>query len=184
LVERTILEEHAVAERHGLLGGKEIASSAEGQIERLTYVPACDFCGRHPLTEYSICRSCGGKLCSRCGIEFCGRHYCRGCLIELLPISRNTFKVMLCIMHEKASASKISSLTRIPKQDIRLCLALLSEMKLVETKGLSVFSRQELTAEGVEAVAVFRRVYGADEDMQELETSLNEGNVEELAVGI
>jgi hypothetical protein len=43
-----VLDEHAVAERHGLLGGKSLINS-NGKLEKLKYLLTCDFSGSYPL---------------------------------------------------------------------------------------------------------------------------------------
>jgi len=91
---------------------------------------------------------------------------------------------MLCVAYGIESVSKISKLTRVRRQDVKVCMALLSEMKLIQTNGLSVFSRQELTANGAEAITVFSRVYGTDGDVTELEAVLSEEREEEQEVGV
>jgi hypothetical protein len=51
---------------------------------------------------------------------------------------------------------------------------LLSELKLIESKSMAVFSTREVTAEGSQAVSVFTKVYGSDGDVLEVEVSLAE----------
>lgn len=92
--------------------------------------------------------------------------------MEMLPLSRNSFKVLLCVKRGIESAGKISDVTRIRKDEVKASLALLAELKLIETKGLLVFLERKLTAEGVHALSAYRRVYGDDEDVLEVKEKL------------
>ena len=171
---RSVLEEHAIPERHGMLGGRSLEATPEGKIHRTSFLLACDYCGRFPLNEFVICRSCRGKLCDDCSINLDGRSYCRGCLLELLPLSRNSYKVLMCLESGIESPSKISDLTRLEKDEVKSALALLTELKLLETKGLLVFLERKVTPGGVRALSLFRKVYGEDEDALEVRRKLTE----------
>ena len=94
--------------------------------------------------------------------------------MEILPISRNSFKILTCIDFGIYSIAKIAEVTRIPKPDIKASLAVLAEMKLIENKGITLFSTRVLTAEGIEALAVYSKVYGEDGDVIEVERELKE----------
>lgn len=169
---KPVLEEHAIPEGRSRLGGKSLQSTPDGKLERTTFLVTCDYCGRYPLKEFVICKSCRGKLCDSCLVRFDGRSYCRACLMEMLPLSRNSFKVLLCVKRGIESAGKISDVTRIRKDEVKASLALLAELKLIETKGLLVFLERKLTAEGVHALSAYRRVYGDDEDVLEVKEKL------------
>lgn len=94
--------------------------------------------------------------------------------MEILPVSRNSYKVLLCIEAGIASVSEISDLTRIPKDDVKAAIALLNSLKLVETKGMLAFLQRKASADGVRALSVYRKVYGSDEDVLEVEEKLVE----------
>lgn len=172
--DRPVLEEHAVPERRNMFGGRSIYATREGKLEKTQYVLACDCCGHYPLDEFVVCRKCKGRLCDDCSNWLDGRPYDRACLMEILPVSRNSYKVLLCIEAGIASVSEISDLTRIPKDDVKAAIALLNSLKLVETKGMLAFLQRKASADGVRALSVYRKVYGSDEDVLEVEEKLVE----------
>jgi len=94
--------------------------------------------------------------------------------MEILPVSRNSYKALLCIEAGIASVSEISDLTRIPKDDVKSAIALLNSLKLVETKGMLAFLQRKVSADGVRALSVYRKVYGSDEDVLTVEEKLAE----------
>jgi len=172
--DRPLIEEHAVSERRGFLGGKRLGTNTEGKFEKTTFLVTCDYCGSYPLDEFVMCKSCRAKLCDECAAKLDGRPYCRACLMEILPLSANTFKVLLCIESGIRSRSRISEVTRIPKDVVRRSLALLLELKLVESKGMLAFLERKVTADGLRALFAYRKVYGSDEDVLEVESNLTE----------
>jgi predicted transcriptional regulator len=93
--------------------------------------------------------------------------------MEILPVSVNSYKILVCLEAGIESPSKIFELTRISKDDVKASLAHLNELRLVETKGMLVFLERKLTADGVRALAVYRKVYGNDEDVVEVERKLS-----------
>jgi hypothetical protein len=173
--EKPVLEEHAVAERRGMFGGRSLHTTQEGKFERTSFVLTCDICGHYPLNEFVVCRKCKGRLCKVCANWLDGRPYDRACLMEILPVSINAYKVMLCVESGVESPGKISDLTRISKDDIKASLAHLTELKLVETKGMLVFLERKVTAEGIRALSVYKKVYGSEDDVREVQEQLAEG---------
>lgn len=171
---KPILEEHTVPERRGLLGGRSIETTTEGKLNRTMYAAVCDFCGHYPLDQFVVCRKCKGRLCDECSNWLDGRPYDRACLMEILPVSSGSYKVLMCLEAGIRSTSKISDLTRISKDDIKASLAHLNEMKLVETKGILAFLERKVTAEGVRALSAYKKVYRNDEDIRQLEQQLVE----------
>jgi hypothetical protein len=172
--DRALIEEHAIAERRGMLGGRSIRLNRNGELERTSWVLACDFCGLFPLRELVVCRKCKARLCEDCTNWLDGRPYDRACLMEILPVSVNSYKTLICLEAGIESPSKISELTRISKEDVKASLAHLKELKLVEAKGMLAFLERKLTADGVRALAVYRKVYGNDDDVLEVERKLPE----------
>jgi hypothetical protein len=171
---RGILEEHAVPERHGLLGGRSLTTLPDGKLEKLNFVQTCDFCGSYPLEEYVICRACRGKLCDDCAVKLDGIPYCRTDLIRLIPVTHSTFKTLLCLESGIQTVHEISDITRIPKGEIKASIALLLELKLIESKGLLAFMERKVTADGLRAISVYSKVYGSDEDVQDVRQKIEE----------
>jgi len=170
--DRPLIEEHAISERRGFLGGKKLGSNSEGKFEKTTFLVTCDYCGRYPLDVFVMCKSCRAKLCDECAAKLEGRPYCRACLMEILPVSANTFKVLLCIDSSIRSSGKISDITRIPKDEVKASLALLRELKLIESKGMLAFLERKVTADGLRTLFAYRKVYGNDEDVRQVEEEL------------
>lgn len=171
---KPLIEEHAVSERRGYLGGKKLGTSSEVKFEKTTFLVTCDYCGNYPLKEFVMCKSCRAKLCDDCAAKLDGRPYCRACLMEILPLSANTFKVLLCINSGIRSTGTISDVTRIPKAEVKTSLALLRELKLIESKGMLAFLERKVTADGMRALFAYENVYGKDEDVRQVEQELVE----------
>ncbi len=169
-----MIEEHSLAEPKGMMGGKRIESASDGKLRKTTFVVACDSCGHHPLNEFVICKSCRGKLCDDCFTKLDGRPYCRSCLMELLPVTSNSYKILVCIEHDASSVNEIADMTRIAKDEIRSSLAHMTAIKLVKTKGILAFTERKVTAEGLRALAAYGKFYDKDDDVKELKQSLEE----------
>jgi hypothetical protein len=165
---RPILEEHSVPEIHGLLGGKNIESTPDGRLQRTSFITTCDYCGNYPLKNFVICRSCRGKLCTNCTVKVDGRPYCRNCLTEVLPLTRNGFKVLSCINARLDDANRISKIVKLDKDSVKLVLTSLNEQKYVTTSGLFAFMERKITAEGTHVLSVYSQVFGRDEDVIEV----------------
>jgi len=171
--ERLTLEEHAVAEKRGMLGGKRIETKA-GNFERTTFLMTCDYCGKYPLETFSLCSVDKSKLCPDCSVKVDGRPYCRAHLSEVLPLSRNGYKILLCINAEIESTSKISEICRLDKDDVKTSLAVLTELKYITTSGLLAFISRKVTAEGIRVLSIYSGIYDVDEDIADVKTRMQE----------
>jgi hypothetical protein len=172
--DRPLIEEHAISERRGFLGGKRLGTDSEGKFQKTTFSVVCCNCGKYPLESFRMCRKCQGALCDECVTQWDGRPYCLSHLLEIIPISAKTFKVMLCIQAGIRSAGRISDVTRIAKDEINASLALLRELKLVKSSGMLAFLERKVTADGMRALSAYRKVYGKDDDVLEVENELAE----------
>lgn len=172
--EEPMIEEHSLAEPKGMMGGKRIESGSEGKLRKTVFVVACDACGHYPLNEFLMCKSCRGKLCNDCFTKLDGRPYCRSCLMELLPITSNAYKILLCIDSDVSSVHGIADVTRIGKDEIRSSLAHLTAIKLVKTKGILAFAERKITADGLRALVAYNKFYDKDDDVNELKQNLEE----------
>jgi hypothetical protein len=176
LEDRPVLEEHAVVEHRGLLGGKKIETNA-GKLERTTYLMACDFCGKYPLENFVLCRTCASKLCSTCAVKVDGRPYCRTHLNDALGgrgLSRPAYLILNCINSQVQSVSKIAEICRLDKDDVKNSLAVLVESKYITVSGVLSFLSRKITAEGVRVLSVYSKVFDADEDVAEVKSRLKE----------
>lgn len=167
---RQFLEEHTVRESRGNLGGRSIETTADGRLKKQVFIPTCVTCGTQ-VEDFVMCVSCLGALCRDCAIKMNGTPYCRQHLMEILPLSRNGYKVLKCIESGIDNATKISDITKIPKDDVKASLAFLKERKLISSSGLFAFLDRKITADGLYAISVFKKVYD-EEDVKEVEQRL------------
>lgn len=176
---RPVLEEHAVIERRGLLGGKKLETNSGKSLDRTIFLMTCDYCGKYPLESFVLCRRDGAKLCSDCSFKVDGVPYCRPHLAEVLPLSRNGYKVLLCIDAEVESVSKIAEICRVDKDEVRSSLAVLAEMKYIATSGVLAFLSRKVSADGIRVLSVYSKVYGKDEDVLDVKCRLDDQQEEE-----
>ncbi len=160
-----ILEEkHVPEQRKGILEGKVISNSQSG-IERVITLPICDVCGSK-LEEFVVCPSCTKKLCDLCSIRFDNRNYCLECLRNRIDLSKRAFLVLYSMASAVTNEKTISQLTRVPKDDVRACLEELLRLKLIEKKGLSIFSDYSVTDDGMSVLSAYKQVYASDDVVQ------------------
>jgi hypothetical protein len=65
--------------------------------------------------------------------------------MEILPLSRNGHKVLMCVEAGVDGISEIHDITRIPKDDVKAAVAFLLERKLISTSGLFTFLERKIT---------------------------------------
>lgn len=171
---RQLLEEHVVPERRGMLGGRSIETSTNGRLQKTTFAATCDVCGHYPLDSFDMCFSCHCRLCADCSVRMNGIPYCRQHLMEILPLSRNSYKVLLCVKSGIDDATKIRDITKMSKDDVKGSVAFLVERKFISSSGLFAFLKREITADGTHALSVYKSVYGREEDVKEVEEQFAE----------
>ena len=172
---RTMFSERKVVEAAGLLGGRELLTSADNSITRVTRQPVCDSCGRVlriDEEEFSVCRSCGKKLCQGCYVRYSNARYCVDCLRRAIPLDKTSYKILVAIANKVTRASTIAELVKLPRKNAEGCLNELINLNLVMKQGLAIFSRISVTAQGLEAIGVFRGAYGLDEDSLQFDSEL------------
>jgi hypothetical protein len=167
---RQFLEEHTVPERRGMLGGRSIGTTADGKLKKQVFVATCLTCGTK-VDDFVTCASCLRTLCRDCATKMNGNTYCRPHLLEILPLSRNGYKVLKCIESGIDDATKINDLTKILKDDVKASLSFLKERKLISSSGLFAFLERKITADGLYAISVFKKVYD-EEDVKDVEEQL------------
>lgn len=167
------LEEHAVPEMRGMLGGKRIETNA-GQIYSTRFLMGCDYCGKYPLEHCVLCSVDKAKLCTDCAVKVDGRPYCRFHLAHVAPLSRNGYKTLLCIEAKIESVSKISEICRLDKDDVKNSLAVLKEVKYIATSGILAFLSRKVTAEGIRVLSIYSRIFDKDEDVVDVKLRLEE----------
>lgn len=170
----SVLAEHAVPEKRGMMGGRKLETSSSKSLERTVFLMTCDYCGKYPLESFVLCRTDGAKLCSDCSYKVDGVPYCRLHLAEVLPLSRNAYKVLACINAEIESVPKIAEICRIDKDAVKASLAVLTESKYIATSGMLSFLSRKITADGIRVLSVYSKVYGKDEDVIDVNNRIDE----------
>jgi hypothetical protein len=115
-----IFEENRVVDGTGLLGGKTFTTLPTGQVLKIVRVPVCDACGVRIGEDFTLCHSCGRKLCGKCCVSINGRNCCSVCLTENLPLDKQQYKILVAIANNITKSKAICSLTNIPKDEIRV----------------------------------------------------------------
>jgi hypothetical protein len=173
---RRILEEHIAPEFRGVFGGKAIEITPDGQLQRTTFVTLCDDCGAYPLNSFTLCRQCRKRLCSECSTKVDGACYCLQHLPEVIPMTRNSFKILCCINSGIDSVQEICKITKLGKDDVKRSIVSLVELKYIATKNLLTFFTRKITADGIRAVGVWSGVFSKDEDVIVVLSDLAEVN--------
>ena len=94
--------------------------------------------------------------------------------MEILPVSRNSYKVLLCVKSGIDDATKIRDTTKMSKDEVKGSLAFLVERKFISSSGLFAFLKREITAEGTHALSVYKNVYSKEEDVSEVQQQIVE----------
>jgi hypothetical protein len=168
---KIVLDEHKVFAKEGELEGKTYASTIDGGLIKQTRIPVCDFCGAKS-EEFNACISCGKKLCNNCKILFEKRIYCVDCLKEILPLTKQEYKVLVAIANKLRSLDEITMVTKIKKDWIREYKKNLEKNELIGSKGFLFFKETDVLDKGLEAIAAYRQVYGDEEDVALFEEEL------------
>jgi hypothetical protein len=92
--------------------------------------------------------------------------------MEFFPMPRNAYKILRCVQAGIDDVAEIKEITKIPKDDVKGSLAFLIERKLISSSGLFAFLERKITADGLHALSVFKKVYD-EEDVREVEQQLN-----------
>jgi len=165
-----IMEERTEVEKEGSLGSNETAQESE-TIVRTNRVPVCDHCGRKLEQQFSVCQKDRKKLCKKCSIAFRGKIICPTDLQSVLPLSRESFKVLVVLANNIDNIGYIEALTHVQKNTIRETMRYLNEAGYIEKSGLFRVRVSEL---GFEAISAFGQLYSEDADMKELDRGVME----------
>jgi len=177
--EKVILDEKKVISEPKEIGGKVCFSLSNGGVKKRLYIPVCDLCGAKLDEEnFFICRGCGKKLCQNCAFNYNNAYFCSNCLQNVLPLTKQDYKVLVSIANGIDNFRKISEITKLRKEDVRNSIKTLIDSGMVEKEGISIFSKLCITDKGFEAIGIYRKVYGKDDDIiqfgNELRRFLNE----------
>ena len=160
-----LLNEVNVPEKVGLLGGKELLDSNNGLL-RIIRVPCCDTCGKRLGEEFILCCNCRKKLCKECSISHENKTYCADCLRKILPISKKSYKVLVCVANDVWMIRKILKISKIKKKEIKVSLEELKNLNLIEKRRMVIFSIHRITHDGLVALYALKQIYGKDEDVK------------------
>jgi len=168
---KVILEERKIPADVGELEGKTYYQTANGGIQKEIRVGVCDICGRS-ADSFNICVLCGRKLCENCSIVYRNQIYCRDCLHELLPLSKEEYKVLLAISKGIRALDELAEITKTKRAEVKACIKSLTERELIKNSSFLFFSDLKILGKGLEALATYRQVYGRDEDIVQLESEV------------
>jgi hypothetical protein len=170
---RIILEEREIPSAKGEIKGKTYLQTPDGGVIKEVRIGICDACGRRG-EEFNICVSCGHKLCEGCSVSYRRKIYCRDCLSELLPLTKEEYKILLGISKGITTISELNKLTKIRKAEVRAYIESLTEKEFIEKASFLFFSNMKVLEKGLEALTVYRQVYGRDEDVIQFESEVVE----------
>jgi hypothetical protein len=168
---RIILEEREIPSAEGELKGKTYFQTPDGGVIKEVRIGICDECGRRG-EEFNICVSCGHKLCEGCSVSYRRKIYCRNCLSELLPLAKEEYKVLLGIFHGLKTIEELNKVTKIKEAEIRAYIESLARKEFIENSSFLFFLDVKMLEKGLEALTVYRQVYGKDEDVVQLESEV------------
>jgi RecJ-like exonuclease len=164
---KVLIEERYLPERKHLLKSKITSMRPDGSIRKDIKVSFCDFCGQLiGKTEISLCSSCQKKICRTCKIVYETRIYCRDCAKELVQITKEQFLILYGIINE-INASTIKKLSSMSLEGVKYCLDVLFERKLIDVKGMSVFSIYVPTDKGLALLPTCEQIYQPEGDVKQ-----------------
>jgi hypothetical protein len=175
---KLILEERKIIAKQRELEGRTYISNDEGGIVKEIRVPFCDQCGIQ-TGNFSICIECGRKLCENCAILYRKRILCLNCLTEILPLSKQEYKVLLAFANGLNDVGKIARITRVKEDLIEKCKKELENNGLILSRGILFFREIRISDKGLEAISAYRQVYGKEEDVEIFEYELGRILIEE-----
>jgi hypothetical protein len=169
----TVIEERKVPEVEGLFGGRAVLNS-QGGIQKVTYVPFCDYC-HSPLDEnFVICSKCKKKLCDNCKIFMEGRNLCPDCFKSEYPLSKDCFKV-LAMLQSNVAEEEMAEVAGMREEEIYDHMSQLFREGYIIREGISIFSKVTLTQKGFTAFLVYERLFEKDVDISYFKERLARG---------
>lgn len=175
---RVMMEETTTIADEGEWGGKSyFQQAADGGIIKQIRIPVCDICGRRS-ENFNSCTQCRKKICPDCSIMYLNRIFCLDCLQELLPLTKQEYKVLMMISCGINDSHLISSVTRIKREEVGACKQRLKVKGFIKVSGFLFFTETEVLEKGIEALNVYSRVYGKEEDVLKFESELRRVLVE------
>jgi hypothetical protein len=168
---QVMLEETSTIAKEKEWGGKSYLQQTDGGIIKHIRIPVCDICGRIS-DQFSSCSQCKKKLCPDCSIIYLSRVFCVECLQELIPLTKQEYKILMAIFYGIRDNNSISNITKIDQDEVSLYKRNLKEKGFITIKGFLFFTETQLLEKGIEALSVYDKVYGKDDDVSVLESEL------------
>jgi hypothetical protein len=174
---QVVLDERRSIDDSGL-GGREVSTTQQGTIQRRILIGICDVCGKRLFDDeaFRICGSCGKRICalpSKCSVTLPnGNTVCIRCLKTKLPLSKSLYKVLVCLANRIHSTDAISKITHVDRREVEDALVKLCSLGLVTRKGIFLFSSYHILDRGIEAIGIYRQIWGEDYDILVFDTEL------------
>lgn len=165
-----ISEERTEVADEGELGGEVMEERNDATITR-KMVPVCDYCGKQmdEKQQFSICRKCEKKLCSKCSIEFRNQVVCKKDLDAAFGISREDFKTLLMVGNGISSDGDMHAVSGISKAELKRIIERLKGRDYIEVSWLG---HKAMTASGREAFGCYSQILGGTADMRLLDREI------------
>lgn len=168
---QVVLNERRSIDSSGL-GGREISTDSQGTIQRQVLIGKCDTCGRRLFDDeaFRICTSCGQRLCaspSKCSVVLSnGNTVCVQCLkTRFFPLNKSLFKVLTCVANDIQSIDAMSKIAHLDKKEVVNALTVLNSSGLTTRKGILLFVNHHILDRGMEAIGLYKQIWGEDYDM-------------------
>lgn len=164
-------EERIEVADEGELESTEIVmrDNARTETRRVTL---CDQCTKKLGNEkFAICHHCRKKLCDECSVELRNRTICPQRLMEIYPLSRPAYKILVLVANGIDDVNHIHDISHIPKPEVKAMLGIMTDCGYIEKSG---FFHRRITDTGLEAFSGYSQIYGNSVDMRQLDTEMRE----------
>ena len=145
-------EERVIPEQELVLTSKRYKTTEAGIVAKEVRVSFCSWCQKRisQSEKTTLCCVCRRVLCDEpsCAIALEGRHYCRDDLQRILPMNKLHFLLVHGLL-EGLTLDEIKELSRSEKEGFRSVLNQATIAGLIEKKGIGIFSRYEVSHQGV-----------------------------------
>ena len=170
---KIIIEERHLPEDEGILSSKTTSTSPEGSLLKDIRVPFCNCCGRLLRDEPLALCSCKRIICQSCVILHEDKIYCRDCAKQLTGIAKEDFFLLYGIAKE-APLKNVKSASSMGSTLLESSLQMLLERKLLEKKGLLIFTSYKITNSGQALLATSEQIYCNEKDVLSFLSKLSE----------
>jgi len=166
--ENIILEEKHIPEKDRAIHRRIFLSSDSGQVKKIITHPICEVCGNLLSASFTICQTCGRRICSSCLVRYNGKIFCTNCLLEMIPLDKKDFKLLFLLTYQINRIREITELSGMTKEEVLNSLEKLIGYKFVLKRGFLFFSEIIPSEDGLSVLASYSKVYGNEEDVIKL----------------